>query len=376
MLGYAILDLDATNQTYFSLQANSFDCLTLLIDRVKYSTCHDTWLLGGFNILAGSSTMDEFFSKTYYGLSSHNMIYFSFTLYKIDSWDNGDFVKIEFDLVSLIGGWPGSYDPDNKVPNKQNFCGDRWSDLIDSKVFGRVPHDAPSLTLKFTSGLNEDSVNESTGYRDLKLLFANTTDTVATTQSICIVTTAYYSVGICGCEEGFYQSESNCSQCDSLCKSCFGSTSRDCYNCADGAGWNGTACVACNPTCASCFGAGAAQCTTCLEGYVMSNSGSCILESNCKSPMMIDTSDPMNYTYCRQPAEDVTNTTNSSDSADRAGVSVPFTLSIMLNVIFIIIVLVCCYKRVKFRSRQGSMSDKIVDRPYMITTGQFYGEKY
>lgn len=218
------------------------------------------------------------------------MIFFTYTLYELDTWDPNDYVDVQFDSTVLSSNWMmgwGSWSQKNYV------CG--WSsypDLTNMRVFGKVAHSASTLAMRFTSRNDEDSNNESAGFRDLKLLFATTSDSVGTTQSQCVVTWQAFSSGNCQCAEGYYYSttSSSCQACNSLCSSCWGASSAQCYQCASGAGWTGSACVTCDSSCGSCFGSGANQCATCASGLVRYYSASgfyCTSASNIQSPMSV-----------------------------------------------------------------------------------------
>ena len=212
-IGYSVSDLDSNDATTFQLQANQFYCGTLITSGVLYTSCNGYYILGGYQILSGSNTGGENFLKTYSGLISHNMIYYSFTMDAIDSWDDNDRMEIQFDTTLITGPWHATYGLSNT-----DYCGSSgWHDYINNRVFGKVAHSGTSLNFRFVSGMDEPSDNESTGYRDLKLIFVTTSDATATTNSICIVPSVGYSVGLCGCSEGQYQSGSSCYSCNSLC---------------------------------------------------------------------------------------------------------------------------------------------------------------
>ena len=296
LLGYSILDLDANDATYFGTEASNFACATLATPGVKTTKCNGYYLLGGYLIFSSSNgnTIGQNFARIYSGLQPHNMIYFAFTLYEIDSWDGNDYMTIQFDNTAVKSTW---YSPFGIA--KTDYCANPgWRDIIDNHVFGKVVHSALTLKLQFISGLDEDAGNESAGYRDLSLIFATTSASTATTQSICVIPTVAYTNGLCGCSEGYYLSGSSCLPCNSLCDSCFGPAATDCYVCASGAGWNGIACIACHSSCAACYGPADTQCTTCPSGYVMYKSKYCIPQSYCKSPLTVSSPDAYNYVYC------------------------------------------------------------------------------
>lgn len=143
------------------------------------------------------------------------MIYYTFTLNAVDSWDNNDRAIIQFDSTTVTGGWNHSYGL-----SSTNYCGkSAWYDYYNNRIFGRVAHSAKSLTFRFVSGMDETAENESTFYKSLTMMFATSSDSTATTSSVCIVPTVSYTNGLCGCAEGYYLSGTTCIACNSLCSS-------------------------------------------------------------------------------------------------------------------------------------------------------------
>lgn len=300
------LNANASTSAYFVSQASTWSSATLTNNVNTYSVCGGVYIMGGYGVLSGSNTYGEYFSKTFYNLQPHEMIYFSFNLFEIDSLDKNDFMQIRFDSRSFSSTWnmsSGNYN------TSINYCGNpvsgvsgkNYSDLVDVYIFGRAAHSGTTLTVQFvTMNANGTSSDESYGFRDLYLLFANTSSPIATTQDMCAYSPSQvFSRGNCSCSTGYYYSydSSSCSPCDELCTACFGASASMCYRCISGAGWNGTACVRCHSSCAECSGSSAGQCSACHSSEILYKGAYCISSANCLPPL-VATSDIQGNNYC------------------------------------------------------------------------------
>ena len=87
----------------------------------------------------------------------------------IDSWDYKDYIDIQFDSQLIKTNFSLLM---SRLPMIEDVCGElRWKDLPNIKIFGSVAHSSPNVTLKFISGLDEYSSNESFGFRDITMTF-------------------------------------------------------------------------------------------------------------------------------------------------------------------------------------------------------------
>lgn len=238
--------------------------------------CGDTWLLGGFQVLGlpGQSQRSDYFQRVYSNLPPHTMIRFTINVWAIDSWDPGssDGFTITFDQTVVDGlHIPFAYHP-------INICGQNandWKELRDIRVMGTVAHSASSLTFKFNSFLDEDSNNESVGFRDVNFAFIKANVTAPT---LCGIAGSPIPKGQCACPEGQFQNIVNgvasCNKCHASCSSCFGPTEAQCYSCSRPGygklsyGWDGTKCVACAANCFTCNGANPGVCLPCPAGQI------------------------------------------------------------------------------------------------------------
>ena len=93
-----------------------------------------------------------------------------------------------------------------------------------------------------------------------------------------------------------------CVACNNSCSSCFGSSSKQCYQCAAGYIFNGVECIKCDPSCSFCYGTANTQCTICKAGYWLFNNNTCV--SVCDPPL-IQTSNG-NQSFCQSPCNSTT----------------------------------------------------------------------
>ena len=232
--------------------------------------CDDDYILGGFDIL---KTGTDFFSRTYTGLTSHIMIYYTMTLWAVDSWDAGDTFFIEFDSFQQQG-------LSLAVENfKKQSCGTlNWKDLGPIRIFGRAPHIGTSLTFSIKGAFNETPDNESFGFRDLNLLFVQNPS--QTTSYFCGLAPISLPSNECSCPEGQYLSQLGvCLPCHPACSSCFETGANNCYQCAKGASFFQNSCIFCHASCDLC--SEPTKCITCKHGLFLFEN-QCIPE--CPSP--------------------------------------------------------------------------------------------
>ena len=281
-LGYEIIEVNKNDAcfAYDSLQWTSSD----LAASLDYTVCGSTYLMGGYNIYSGLTQQSKSLTRSYTNLPSHTMIYYTVTIWAIDSWNaNIDYFKVQFDST-IFTGW--------STWNFTNFstssiCGDStYGELANGRIYGRVLHSLTTLTMKMTSNLDQESTNESLGFRDINLLFA--TSPVISTELFCGKASIAIGGSLeCSCTEGQYLSLGTCTNCHTSCSSCFGYGSNYCFQCASGYGFDGTNCVLCSSSCSRCYGTSNTQCNECKSGYVLALNSTCVPQANCNSPLNI-----------------------------------------------------------------------------------------
>ena len=201
------------------------------------------------------------------------MVYFSCTYWEIDSWDDTDSVDFVLDSKTF-SGWKQSV---FTWSGQTDICGIDYTDLPGSRIFARAKHSATSIRLNFTMRNNEPSDNEAAGFRDIRMLFATATSSLAMSETMCALALTPLFTQQCTCPEGkYFDTTSGCHVCNSLCVSCFGPSAAECYQCASGAGFDGTACVQCASSCGVCHGSQADQCDECVANYIFYNNKYCV----------------------------------------------------------------------------------------------------
>ena len=186
-------------------------------------------------------TIDERLSRTYSGLKPHNMIYFSYTYSQLDQWKPNDYYQVMFDSMVIASTWKTDW---LDWVHPSYVCGSfEYPDQVNSRMFGRISHSASSLTLSFIMKIGSPSSKASAGFRDIRLIFATVPSPPKLRVMCGLSSKVKYDSQVCQCPEGEYADISGaCKTCDSLCSSCFGPSSKECYWCIDGAEWTGTHC--------------------------------------------------------------------------------------------------------------------------------------
>ena len=258
------------SDTRFASDAASWTISGGTIDSPAYEYCSTTLLMGGYCVLGCSdcSQVGDYFQRTYSDLPPHNSIRYVLTFWAIDSWDldqndHDDGFELYFD-GTVVDGWYMSL-----YTFPYQLCGNTatyWNEL-PMRIFGTIPHTASTLTFRVVADLNEDSCNESFGFRDISFIFDQNEDTVG--ETLCATADITLPDKNCECDEGYYYTSSGCKACNSYCSSCWGSSASECYACvnSDLITYDGTECVPCYSTCATCFGGASIQCLTCISGY-------------------------------------------------------------------------------------------------------------
>lgn len=293
--GYEIRDLNQNDASF--IQDTSAWSATILRSTHIYSQCNQTYLLGGYTVLGPTSPSSQvpmqgqYFERVYQNLPPHNAVYFSLTFWAIDSWDYPtDSFQLRFDN-KVMNGWTLSY-----TDFVSSLCGNpNYKELPNIRIFGSFNHNALSLDMRVISQMDQATDDESFGFRDINLLFTNS----SVSDGICGRAPITVSPRQCTCTEGSYANpagSSTCVSCDPACKSCFGSTASSCYQCADGYYYNGTQCVLCVSSCATCFGPANNQCLICKSGYFLFNNNTCL--ASCDLPL-INTTDGVTQ-FCQR----------------------------------------------------------------------------
>ena len=219
------------------------------------------------------------------------MVYYTFSLWALDTWDSTDYFDVQIDSTSFKGpAITGS------MFTSGQLCGRSNSDSSNVRVFGRALHTSSYLTFRVVSYFDQHTLDESFGFRNINILLASTT----TTEAICalaVFPTAF--TGKCPYIEGQYSGGT----CHPNCLSCFGSGTNQCYECNIGFYFDGTNCLGCAPNCDACSGPLSTQCKACALGYLLFDNSRCILTSSCVPPLHITTCNSKCETLCDSNVE-------------------------------------------------------------------------
>jgi len=249
----------------------------------RVSSCNGHSILGGYNIGAD-------LAKTYTSLPPHNIVYYSFSIYLIDKWD-----QLSDQLQIKLPGLSTTLQGFNWLPRAGYLCGNPTiKDIGEMKVTGKVLHTGSSFTIQLNDFLNDPSNIESFGIRDVLLKPGNKSQGESSEFCGSFVSSPSSSV-FCDCPFGKYKNGTSCSKCHSACESCYGPTAKDCYRCKPSAFWGPNGCEICSIGCNSC--SSSSTCSKCQSGFFLYDFeqkcvGSCtppyilqgITEKLCKSP--------------------------------------------------------------------------------------------
>ena len=257
---------------------------------VIYYDCAGNWILGGSKLSPSLQQNGKVLQRTYKDLPEHKYIRFTFKFWAIDSWDKEndgskpyDSFDVQFDSLPVFKGFnmDATKFPPGSICGKSNY-----RDFPDGRIYGWIEHSSTSLLLTFINQLTSNSVGESLGIREIKLLF---TESTPSGSSYCAYTgtTPIYHQLPCTCETGKYSGSSGCTDCHGDCESCYGFGADKCFACASGRYFDGEKCVGCDGSCSECSGPGKEECTACDAGFVLWN-GKCIPDTRCVNQMTID----------------------------------------------------------------------------------------
>jgi len=229
---------------------------------------------------------------------------YSLSFHAIDSWSTSlgphDTFQILFDSLSPINCGPFEGD----LEFNQDICAHPTAkDSGNLKMIGWISHSSLSLTLRFNLQLNQNSLDESLGIRDIQLNFTNTTfssnyncifytlPTFSQTRCTCPQNQFDFQTFQCNtchsplcsscidsganscseCSQGYYLPivPGTCTNCDPICPTCFGPGTGNCNSCVSGYYLGGTSCNGCDPICPTCSGTGINNCNSCIQGYYL-----------------------------------------------------------------------------------------------------------
>lgn len=197
----------------------------------RLTWCGTKMLFGGYYKFGANA----YLQRTITGLSAHYLARLRFQFMKIDSWENEDFI-ISIDGVALRTTSLNENSPSTMQPDLCGMFSKGETDMTFKETFS---HSLSSLTVKFSTSLNEYAGNESWGISNLELLIYKCNagcpqGCYGPSSNECICPSCnnpicgdyyYLKAGTLPCEC------STCERCDITCKTCSGPLNNDCLSC-------------------------------------------------------------------------------------------------------------------------------------------------
>ena len=223
----------------------------------------------------------------------------------IDAWDGNlsdppDHLEIQIDQPNFVL-W--TLRRNDWMDRSVNFCAvtdiDR-RDLTPFIVFLNMPHTATTFQIISSGALNQWTVNESLGFRDIVFNFANSQ---RVTSHCGVADFPLLRPDACTCQGGLVEKTDTSgicvksdgqNGCSIGCDRCQGPEANQCITCvAQKYLTPESTCQSCNPVCGSCSGS-ADFCTSCQTNYFLVDH---TYYPSCQSPLTQVTSGGVNYCY-------------------------------------------------------------------------------
>lgn len=147
--------LNTISSLYFSCSSPAND------DTWTYAPAYTTITCDNGNTYVGGYGKEGYISSTFYIGEAHNGIIVSLKLALIDSWD-GEAFTVTADGTVVYSLTHADYD------SAKNICQNSWADSTSTITFG-FNHSSASLTLTFSSTLDQVSTDEAWGICDLQI---------------------------------------------------------------------------------------------------------------------------------------------------------------------------------------------------------------
>ena len=240
----------------------------------KVYTCGIFLYLGGPGLMTSSGFME----RTWIGFSTHNMIYFDFTIALFGSWQASDSFSFQFN-----NGAPSTMSPYLAVSNLGgNNCGSLGVNSLITSVVGKASHTGSTLTFRLTWSFQGNG-SPSLGIKDFSASFVMKTPGDSEEAKLSFGNTGYsYSTS---CPLNQYLDTSNgCQPCAGKCYSCFGSTVSQCYRPDWDGFYDGSVAQKCTSPCLYCYGTSNSACYRCSTTTTLNTDGTC--QSSCVSPLV------------------------------------------------------------------------------------------
>ena len=238
LLGNILKDLESNDLASFQIETSFWNGTNRKSGKPLFALCDQKYYIGGFNLTRALPA----FSRNYTNLPPHNVIYYSVTFQIIDSWDVADQFLLQFDNVNITSFKSAAH---SRISADRNRCGKDMNETIPMVFEGKISHSSISLNFVFFGGHDQDSTDESIGFRDIIFDFRNENPPI--TNQWCLRTNVTNLTYVkCNCTSSQYETSTfYCETCNSACSSCFGPSDSECFQCAPGFNFSGQNCVPC-----------------------------------------------------------------------------------------------------------------------------------
>ena len=245
-------------------------------------------MIGGWNIFGKESSL----IKSFKNIIPHYKARIKCRVYKIDEW-NADNITIRIDnsTIPIINI---TFNNENDKFMFGDYCGNMLPE--DTQVIDfELNHSSSQMEITFSSTIS--NYNGFWGISDVIFWVFKCHSSCAN----CTGPSIEQCISIKACDESFYFNKINeiCQDCHNTCKKCLGPYHNNCTECFENAYLNlglntcecdysngfynnfnfennktHSECRKCDLSCKSCFGSSSKECSSCFENYHL-NSGSC-----------------------------------------------------------------------------------------------------
>ena len=232
-----------------------------------------------FYFLGGPSclSLSGYIERTYYGFSTHDILYFGFQIILGGTWQPSDSFSLYFD-----GSILKTFYPHQAVSLYSTAsCSTAYNTVLYSEVGGKVLHTNSLLTFRLSWGFQGPG-SPFIAIKDLTISFATKTPTDLEEAYLMVANTALPYSSACTVGQYYDTITGSCEGCDPVCQSCFGKDTTQCYRTLWHGAYDGTTSFGCFSDCYNCWGPANNQCKWCPPLEVLDQTNVC--QSSCTLP--------------------------------------------------------------------------------------------
>jgi len=254
-------------------------------------------LLGGPNILgtSGVSAANQFFLRSYSGISPHTYVSFTLVLWYFDDWSSRNYLPgVKFILDSKTVTGPSLLYSNDFTSSEGGNSAEKDSGF--DHIMAGTFHTGATMVFEIIGLLTDTIDSRRFGFREISFTFSNYGGPLPAPchRSEEVASLAYSQ---CSCPLGQALSGTSCVSCAPGCSKCFGPFASQCFQCDTGLLWTGAQC--CDPKCSVCSGVTSDECSECNSPYFNYKNGTC--KATCPSPFQSTTQG--SQTLCNEPCQ-------------------------------------------------------------------------